>query len=67
MKEFKEVMIKKRKDMNISRYRLAKLTGITEANIYNFEAGRTDKMFLLTAVKIATVLDIDLNKLKGEN
>lgn len=46
-------------------YRLSKETGIFEQTLYSMFNGNTASPTLDNAVKIAKVLDIDLNKLKG--
>ena len=51
-----------RKGMTI--YRLSKETGILEQTLYSMFNGNTSSPQLDNAVKIAKVLDIDLNKLK---
>ena len=50
----------------MSKYKLAKLTGIFEQTIYSILKGESKNPRLDHVIKIATVLDIDLNKLKGE-
>lgn len=45
-------------------YRLSKETGILEQTLYSMFNGNTSSPQLDNAVKIAKVLDIDLNKLK---
>lgn len=49
----------------MSIYRLSKETGIFEQTLYSMFNGNTSSPQLDNAVKIAKVLDIDLNKLKG--
>ena len=66
MKEFYELANERLSELNMSKYQLAKLTGIFEQTIYYILRGETKKHRLDHVVKIATVLDIDLNKLKGE-
>lgn len=48
----------------MSIYRLSKETGIYEQTLYSMFNGNTSSPQLDNAVKIAKVLDIDLNKLK---
>lgn len=48
----------------MSIYRLSKETGIFEQTLYSMFNGNTASPQLDNAVKIAKVLDIDLNKLK---
>ena len=48
----------------MSIYRLSKETGIFEQTLYSMFNGNTSSPQLDNAVKIAKVLDIDLNKLK---
>jgi DNA-binding helix-turn-helix protein len=52
----------KNKEMKI--YRLSKETGIFEQTLYSMLNGNTSSPKLDNAVKIAKVLDIELNKLK---
>ena len=52
----------KNKEMTI--YRLSKETGIFEQTLHSMLNGNTSSPKLDNAVKIAKVLDIDLNKLK---
>ena len=59
--EAKEQLENKR----MSIYRLSKETGIFEQTLYSMFNGNTASPTLDNAVKIAKVLDIDLNKLKG--
>lgn len=58
--EAKEQLEKK----GMSIYRLSKETGIFEQTLYSMFNGNTSSPRLDHAVKIAKVLDIDLNKLK---
>lgn len=66
MKEFYELANERLSELNMSKYKLAKLTGIFEQTIYFILRGESKNPRLDHVVKIATVLDIDLNKLKGE-
>lgn len=66
MKEFNELINKRLKELNMSKYKLAKLTGIFEQTIYSILKGESKNPRLDHVIKIAKVLDIDLNKLKGE-
>ena len=52
------------KNKGMSIYRLSKETGIFEQTLYSMFNGNTSSPQLDNAVKIAKVLDIDLNKLK---
>ena len=67
MKEFNELINKRLKELNMSKYKLAKLTGIFEQTIYSILKGESKNPRLDHVIKIAKVLEIDLNKLKGEN
>lgn len=67
MKEFYELINERLKELDMSKYKLAKLTGIFEQTIYSILKGDSKNPRLDHVIKIATVLDIDLNKLKGEN
>ena len=66
MKEFNKLINERLKELDISKYKLAKLTGIFEQTIYSILKGGAKNPRLDHAVKIAMVFDIDLNKLKGE-
>lgn len=66
MKKFNKLINERLKELNMSKYKLAKLTGIFEQTIYSILKGESKNPRLDHVVKIATVLDIDLNKLKGE-
>ena len=66
MKKFNELINKRLKELNMSKYKLAKLTGIFEQTIYSILKRESKNPRLDHVIKIATVLDIDLNKLKGE-
>jgi DNA-binding helix-turn-helix protein len=66
MKEFNKLINERLKELDISKYKLAKLTGIFEQTIYSILKGESKNPRLDHVIKIATVLDIDLNKLKGE-
>ena len=52
------------KNKGMTIYRLSKETGILEQTLYSMFNGNTSSPQLDNAVKIAKVLDIDLNKLK---
>lgn len=67
MKEFNKLINERLKELNMSKYKLSKLTGIFEQTIYSILKGESKNPRLDHVIKIATVLDIDLNKLKGEN
>ena len=58
--EAKEQLENKR----MSIYRLSKETGIFEQALYSMFNGNTASPTLDNAIKIAKILDIDLNKLK---
>ena len=66
MKEFNKLINERLKELDISKYKLAKLTGIFEQTIYSILKGESKNPRLDHVIKIATVLDIDLNRLKGE-
>ena len=65
MKKFNDLINKRLKELNMSKYKLAKLTGIFEQTIYSILKGDSKNPRLDHVIKIAMVLDIDLNKLKG--
>ncbi len=64
MKEFYNILKKRLEEKNMSVYRLSKETGIFQQTLYSLFNGKTSSPTLDNAVKIAKVLDIDLNKLK---
>lgn len=64
MKAFYTVAKQQLKNKGLSIYRLSKETGILEQTLYSMFNGNTSSPQLDNAVKIAKVLDIDLNKLK---
>lgn len=66
MEEFNKIINERLKELDMSKYKLAKLTGIFEQTIYSILKGDSKNPRLDHVIKIATVLDIDLNKLKGE-
>lgn len=66
MKKFNKLINERLKELNMSKYKLAKLTGIFEQTIYSILKGESKNPRLDHVIKIAKVLDIDLNKLKGE-
>ena len=66
MKEFNKLINERLKELDISKYKLAKLTGIFEQTIYSILKEESKNPRLDHVIKIATVLDIDLNRLKGE-
>lgn len=64
MKAFYAVAKQQLKNKGITIYRLSKETGIFEQTLYSMFNGNTASPTLDNAVKIAKILDIDLNKLK---
>ena len=64
MKVFYTVAKQQLKNKGLSIYRLSKETGILEQTLYSMLNGNTSSPKLDNAVRIAKVLDIDLNKLK---
>ena len=64
MKAFYLEVKEQLKNKEMSIYRLSKETGIFEQTLYSMFNGNTSSPQLDNAVKIAKVLDIDLNKLK---
>ncbi|MBF0714524.1 helix-turn-helix transcriptional regulator [Gemella sp. GH3] len=65
MNEFKDVVRNKREFLGISRYRLAKESGVNYQTLDKIEKGIVKTVTLRNAVKIANILDIDLNIFKG--
>lgn len=65
MYEFKDVIIKKREVLGISRYKLAKMSGINYQTLDKIEKGVVETVTLRNALKLAKVLDIDLNMFKN--
>lgn len=64
MKEFYNILKERLEEKNMSVYKLSKETGIFQQTLYALVNGNTTCPRLDHAVKIAKVLDIDLNKLK---
>ena len=64
MKAFYIAVREQLEDKGMTIYRLSKETGIFEQTLYSRCSGNPDSPTLDNAVKIAKVLDIDLNKLK---
>ena len=64
MKEFYKAAERQLKNKGMTIYRLSKETGIFEQTLHSMLNGNTSSPKLDNAVRIAKVLDIDLNKLK---
>ena len=64
MKAFYKAVKEQLENKGMTIYRLSKETGIFEQTLYSMFNGNTASPTLDNAVKIAMVLDIDLNKLK---
>ena len=64
MKAFYKTVKEQLKNKGMTIYRLSKETGIFEQTLHSMISGNTSSPKLDNAVKIAKVLDIDLNKLK---
>ena len=64
MKEFYKAAERQLKNKGMTIYKLSKETGIFEQTLHSMFNGNTASPTLDNAVKIAMVLDIDLNKLK---
>lgn len=64
MKEFYNALKKRLEETDMSVYKLSKETGIFQQTLYALVNGNTSCPRLDHAVKIAKVLEIDLNKLK---
>lgn len=64
MKAFYKVVKERLENKGMTIYRLSKETGIFEQTLHSMISGNTSSPKLDNAVKIAKVLDIDLNKLK---
>lgn len=64
MKEFYNALKERLEETNMSVYKLSKETGIFQQTLYSLVNGNTSCPRLDHAIKIAKVLDIDLNKLK---
>ena len=64
MKAFYKAVKEQLEDKGMTIYRLSKETGIFEQTLYSMFNGNTSSPKLDNFVKIANVLDIDLNKLK---
>lgn len=64
MKAFYKVVKERLENKGMTIYRLSKETGIFEQTLHSMISGNTSSPKLDNAVKIAKILDIDLNKLK---
>ena len=64
MKEFYKAAERQLKNKGMTIYKLSKETGIFEQTLHSMVNGNTASPKLDNAVRIAKVLDIDLNKLK---
>ena len=64
MKAFYSEVKEQLENKGMTIYRLSKETGIFEQTLHSMFNGNTSSPKLDNAVKIAKVLDIDLNKLK---
>lgn len=64
MKAFYKAVKEQLEDKGMTIYRLSKETGIFEQTLHSMLSGNTASPTLDNAVKIAKVLDIDLNNLK---
>lgn len=64
MKAFYKAVKEQLEDKGMTIYRLSKETGIFEQTLHSMLSGNTSSPRLDNAVRIAKVLDIDLNKLK---
>ena len=64
MKAFYKTVKEQLENKGMTIYRLSKETGIFEQTLHSVLNGNTSSPKLDNAVKIAKVLDIDLNKLK---
>ncbi len=64
--KFKKLMLTDLFYKNISINELAKMSGVTSERIRAFKHNTHRNLYLGEIVKIAKVLEIDLNELKGE-
>ena len=64
MKAFYTIAKQQLENKKMTIYRLSKETGIFEQTLYSMLNGNTSSPKLDNAVKVAKVLDIDLNNLK---
>lgn len=64
MRKFNEVVIEKMKELNITRYRLHKITGISQPTLLRIERNQDGTFEFSNVLKIAKVLNIDLNIFK---
>lgn len=62
--EFKEIIKKRRTELGLTRYELAKHCGVHRMTLEKIENGKVKSTSFEYAVKIARVLDIDLNIFK---
>jgi len=66
MREFKDLMIEKRKDIKMSQYTLARITGLSIQCVRGIEQGDNTNPTLSTVLAITNMLGIDLNLLKDK-
>ncbi|MBF0747317.1 helix-turn-helix transcriptional regulator [Gemella sp. 19428wG2_WT2a] len=64
MDKFRNIMNEKLKEKGISRYKLSKLTGISQPLLYKIANNKVESPKFSDTVKIARELDIDLNVFK---
>jgi transcriptional regulator with XRE-family HTH domain len=56
-----------RKRKELSQDKLAKLADVTHTTLVKLESGANDNPTIKTLIKIADVLEVDLDKLVGRN
>jgi len=66
IEDFKKMVFTRMVHLGMSNEELVKLSGVTNSKVYGLKYGNNKSIKLDEIVKIAKVLDIDLNKLKGE-
>ena len=66
IEDFKNIVFARMTHLQMSNEELIKLSGVTNSKVYGLKYGNNKSIKLDEIVKIAKALDIDLNRLKGD-
>ena len=66
IEDFKKMVFTRMVHLGMSNEELVKLSGVTNSKVYGLKYGNNKSIKLDEIVKIAKALDIDLNRLKGD-
>lgn len=66
IEDFKKMVFTRMVHLKMSNEELVKLSGVTNSKVYGLKYGNNKSIKLDEIVKIAKALDIDLNRLKGD-